>query len=86
MDVMDISKMRRCIKCGLPETYETIEYSKDGLCNICKSAEFKRENIDWDERKKILDKLISKHRGKYEYDCIIPFREGKIVHLRCCTL
>jgi N-acetyl sugar amidotransferase len=77
MNTFEIGKMRRCIKCGLPETYETIEYSKEGLCNICKSAQFKNENIDWDERKKILDKLISKHRGKYEYDCIIPFSGGK---------
>jgi N-acetyl sugar amidotransferase len=77
MDTFEIGKLRRCIKCGLPETYETIEYTKEGLCNICKSAEFKKENIDWDERKKILDKLISKHRGKYEYDCIIPFSGGK---------
>ena len=68
--------MRRCIKCQLPETYETIEFHEDGVCNICKSADVKA-NIDWVERKRLLDSLIEKHRGKAAYDCIVPFSGGK---------
>ena len=56
--------MRRCAKCGLPETYETIVFDDDGICNICKSADHKQNSIDWDERKKLLDALIEKHRGE----------------------
>lgn len=67
----------KCQKCGLPETYETIEYDDAGVCNICHSTEHKQQNIDWDERKKLLDKLIEKYRGKYDYDCIVPFSGGK---------
>jgi len=77
MDLMQIEKYRRCLKCGLPETYETIEYNKDGICNICISSEYKSEKVDWSERKKLLDSLIEKYRGKYSYDCIIPFSGGK---------
>jgi N-acetyl sugar amidotransferase len=71
------SKLRRCIKCQLPETYETIEFDAGGICNICKSADYKNNSIDWVERKSLLDKLIEKHRGKSQYDCIIPFSGGK---------
>jgi N-acetyl sugar amidotransferase len=69
--------LKRCTKCGLPETYETIEYDKDGVCNICTQNMFKREKIDWDGRKKDFDALIESHRGKYDYDCIVPFSGGK---------
>ena len=69
--------LRRCVRCGLPETYETIEFDKQGLCNICRGAEHKQKNIDWDERKRLLDQLIEKYRGKSDYDCIVPFSGGK---------
>lgn len=70
-------ELRKCNKCGLPETYETIEYDESGICNICRSAEYKQQNIDWAARKKMLDGIIEKFRGKYDYDCIVPFSGGK---------
>ena len=77
MEPIKIGILKRCIKCGLPETYETIEYDSTGVCNICKSNDHKKLNIDWNERKKLLDQLVSKHQGKHAYDCIIPFSGGK---------
>jgi N-acetyl sugar amidotransferase len=71
------STLRQCKACQLPETYETIEYDTKGTCNICNSAQHKNDLIDWDERKQLLDKLIEKHRGKADYDCIVPFSGGK---------
>ncbi|HFD2282242.1 TPA: N-acetyl sugar amidotransferase, partial [Legionella pneumophila] len=47
------------------------------ICNICHQHTFKKSVINWDERKNDLDKLIEQYRGKYEYDCIIPFSGGK---------
>jgi len=69
--------MKRCSRCGLPETYETIEFDVDGVCSMCRSAEQKHDFIDWNERKDLLDRLIEKHRGVAPYDCIIPFSGGK---------
>ena len=69
--------MKRCSRCGLPETYETIEFDDFGVCNICRQHEFKKEKIDWGERKKMLDILVQEHRGQYDYDCLIPFSGGK---------
>jgi len=70
--------MRKCNNCLLPETYETIEIdSNDNSCNMCKTSKFKEENVDWGKRKNMLDKVIEKYRGKYDYDCIVPFSGGK---------
>jgi N-acetyl sugar amidotransferase len=71
------NKLNHCIKCGLPETYETIEFDEQGVCNICRQQDFKKEKINWKSRKKMLDSLIEKYRGKYDYDCIVPFSGGK---------
>ena len=77
MSPKSLPVLRCCTRCGLPETYETIEFDKHGVCNICCSAAHKQHNIDWDERKRLLDQLIDKHRGKSDYDCIVPFSGGK---------
>lgn len=69
--------LKKCIKCGLPETYETIEFNADGICNICLQRNYRDANIDWNARKKIFDDLIEQYRGKHDYDCIVPFSGGK---------
>ena len=69
--------LKRCIKCGLPETYETIEFDARGICNVCTQKTFRDESIDWSARKTMLDDLVEEHRGKHDYDCIVPFSGGK---------
>ncbi|MFH1394331.1 MAG: N-acetyl sugar amidotransferase [Candidatus Micrarchaeota archaeon] len=68
---------RICSKCLLPETQETITYDENGVCNVCRQIEFKKERIDWEAREKELVKLIDEYRGKYDYDCLIPYSGGK---------
>jgi N-acetyl sugar amidotransferase len=73
-----MSELRRCNNCLLPETYETIEIEQDNRsCNMCRTSEYKKTGIDWAKRKKMLDEVIEKFRGKYDYDCIVPFSGGK---------
>ena len=69
--------LKTCVRCGLPETYETIEFDPAGVCNICLNQVFKKESIDWDSRSLQLQELAGKFRGKYDYDCIVPFSGGK---------
>jgi len=69
--------LKRCTKCILPETHETIHFDDKGVCNICRQHEFKKEKIDWKEKKKELESLIEQYKGKYDYDCIIPYSGGK---------
>ena len=73
-----MSELKKCGNCLLPETYETLVIDQDGKgCNMCRTSEFKQTGIDWNKRKKMLDDVIEKYRGKYDYDCIIPFSGGK---------
>lgn len=69
--------MKYCTKCILPETHESIQFDEEGVCNICRQAEVKHEKIDWDARRKMLDAIVDRYRGKGEYDCIVPFSGGK---------
>jgi N-acetyl sugar amidotransferase len=69
--------LTRCTRCGLPETYETIEFDASGVCNVCRQQDHKRERIDWTAREKQFDAFVEEYRGKYEYDCIVPFSGGK---------
>tara|TARA_B100001057_G_scaffold111913_2_gene110027 strand:- start:70 stop:1260 length:1191 start_codon:yes stop_codon:yes gene_type:complete len=69
--------MKQCKKCLLPETHETIEFDNIGVCNVCNQNTIKNQKIDWKQKKKELDELIIKYKGKYDYDCIIPFSGGK---------
>lgn len=69
--------MKQCVKCGVPETQETITFNHEGVCNICLQHKHKHDEIDWGKRKKELDTLIEKYRGKHDYDCLIPFSGGK---------
>ena len=74
---LPVIELVRCVRCGLPETYETIEFDDRGVCNVCRQKEYKDERIDWTARKRQLDQLVESHRGQYPYDCIIPFSGGK---------
>jgi N-acetyl sugar amidotransferase len=67
----------RCTRCGLPETYETIEFDAQGVCNICRQNEFKKEQVDWAARGNEFAALVEQYRGKHDYDCIIPYSGGK---------
>lgn len=70
-------ELKRCSKCVIPETHETLIFDEQGVCNICRQHEYKQAAIDWEAKKKELDQLIDAHRGKNEYDCLVPFSGGK---------
>lgn len=55
-----------------------LSIDKDGKCDACKMAEWKKNKIDWDQREKELKKLCDKYRRKDgSYDCIVPGSGGK---------
>jgi N-acetyl sugar amidotransferase len=61
----------------MPETAETLAFDQKGTCSVCRQIEFKQTHIDWESRKKDLEKLVEEYRGKGDYDCIVPFSGGK---------
>ena len=72
-----LNNLRRCTRCAMPETHETIEFDADGVCNVCRQHDYKKSQIDWAARERELIALIDQYRGKYDYDCIVPFSGGK---------
>jgi N-acetyl sugar amidotransferase len=77
-DAIDtLNHLRRCTRCALPETHESITFDAEGVCNVCRQVEYKQQSIDWHERQEQLRTLIETYRGKYAYDCIVPFSGGK---------
>ncbi len=73
---LEVIPLRQCKRCLLPETQETIVFDEEGICNVCRQNEVKKQ-IDWVVKKKELTELIEEYRGKYDYDCIIPYSGGK---------
>ena len=69
--------MKRCTRCVMPETQETILFDDEGVCNVCRQIEQKHEKIDWAASKRELLELVNKYKGKGDYDCIIPYSGGK---------
>ena len=70
------ASLKRCSRCLLPETHETLVLDTDGVCNVCRAQEVKAQ-INWTERLEQLDQLVAEYRGRYRYDCLIPFSGGK---------
>ena len=69
--------LTRCTKCVTPETHETITFDNKGVCSICVGQEYKQTQINWTDKKKELDELVGQYKGKYDYDCIVPYSGGK---------
>lgn len=44
---------------------------------MCRTSQYKRQNIDWPKRRKMLEDVIERYRGQSDYDCIVPFSGGK---------
>lgn len=75
--VSDPTQLKRCSKCVMPETQEIISFDEHGVCSTCRNVAFKQEKIDWNKKFQEFLELLKNYRGKYLYDCIIPFSGGK---------
>jgi N-acetyl sugar amidotransferase len=70
-------ELRRCTRCTIPETHETLIYDDQGVCNVCRGQEIKQDIIDWTARRRDFGELVERYRGKHSHDCIVPFSGGK---------
>src|SRR5437899_10676970 len=56
----------------------TIHFDEQGVCDACRFAKRKRQEIDWDERDHQLRTLCDAHRRHDgRYDCLVPGSGGK---------
>ncbi|MFH0734347.1 MAG: glucosamine 6-phosphate synthetase [bacterium] len=68
-----ISKIKRCTKCLLPETFPYISFDDKGICNICNNYTPKNQV----KPIKDLYNLIEPYRKNNEPDCLIPLSGGR---------
>jgi hypothetical protein len=68
------SKLKKCTKCLLPETFPFIEYNETGVCNICRNYVKKNHPKPVDELYTLVDSYRSKNG---QPDCIVPFSGGR---------
>ena len=68
--------LKRCTKCLMVETNETMSFDENGVCNLCHSF-LDRAQTDSVEKEKEFVKIIESYRGKHAYDMIVPFSGGK---------
>ena len=76
--------MNRCKICVIPDTRPDTHF-EDGICSACRSYA-KRTEIDWALRHQELLNLLERHKGKREFDCIVPSSGGKDSHYQVLTM
>lgn len=69
-------ELKYCSRCCMPETNEGMEFDEFGICKACRSSEQKM-HINWDIRRKELEKILDGYRSETNYDCIVPISGGK---------
>jgi N-acetyl sugar amidotransferase len=73
--------IRYCKNCLYPDTKPQLKFDEGGICDACRWSRMK-EKIDWDQRRKELERILQKYKSKDDttYDCIIPVSGGKDSH------
>jgi N-acetyl sugar amidotransferase len=62
----------------IEEKKKTINFNDDGICDACKWADYKDNNVDWIEREEELKTLLDKFRSRNSsYDILVPGSGGK---------
>jgi N-acetyl sugar amidotransferase len=70
-------KIKRCTKCLIKETVDTITFDQFGVCSVCRQVEYKKDKVDWEDRAQQMRAMIDRHKGKGLYDCVVPYSGGK---------
>ncbi|MBS1514740.1 MAG: hypothetical protein JSS63_06895 [Bacteroidetes bacterium] len=73
-DFETVSKLKRCAKCLLPETFPFIEFDSQGICNVCKNYKPSSHPDSFDKLMELVEPYRSKNGG---IDCIVPFSGGR---------
>ncbi len=71
-------KVAYCKKCVVSNQRPRIIFDENGVCSACNYAEYKKNHIDWERRKKEFEILVDKYRRKDgRWDVVVPCSGGK---------
>jgi N-acetyl sugar amidotransferase len=69
--------VRYCTRCVYPSAAATpLTFDEAGVCSGCRVA-LQKTQIQWDERWKMFEELVSEYRSPNNYDIVIPVSGGK---------
>ena len=72
------TQVKYCKKCTVSNQRPRITFNEEGICSACTFNTYKRNIVDWDQRKNELSKLLENHRkSNGEFDVIVPCSGGK---------
>ena len=75
---VDKGKVKYCSKCVISNKRPRIKFNKNNVCNACEYADYKKTQIDWQQREDYLLRLLDNYRSKNNsFDCIVPCSGGK---------
>ncbi len=69
-----VSKLKRCSKCLLPETFPFISFNTEGTCNYCVNYRKKNQKKPIEELHKLVEPYKKVNGAP---DCIIPYSGGR---------
>ena len=73
-----------CSKCLMPNSRPRIKFDDDGICNACRYAEKKHNEINWINRENEFINILDKYRTREAtWDCVVPWSGGKDCCLSC---
>lgn len=78
-----LSQLRICSNCILPETFPGISFNTDGICNYCQKFDGKMERLADDKKKyeqkflDLLNQLINQSTSQRSYDILMAYSGGK---------
>ena len=71
-------EVKFCKRCTISNQRPRIKFDENGICSACNFSDYKRTEIDWNERERELVELCNRFRkGNGEYDVIVPCSGGK---------
>lgn len=71
-------KVLFCKRCTISNQRPRITFNDECVCSACQYAEYKKREINWEEREEELKALCDKYRkNNGEYDVIVPCSGGK---------
>lgn len=76
--------MIRCKLCLYPDTKPDLHF-EDGVCSACRNYA-KRPEIDWEQRKGELCRILEEYNPGGPYDCVVPSSGGKDSTYQVLTL
>lgn len=69
-----ITRLKRCTKCLLPETFPFLEFDENGVCNICNNYVKKNQPKPIEE---LIELVEPYRRTDGQPDCLVPFSGGR---------